>query len=94
MAEEFVASVSADRAVYDQWCAFVVAKRAEELEAIIAEQKLQPDAAPAFIDAAFRDGQLRMIRTAITKTLPPASRFSAGGGHGEAPEGGLTSPSA
>lgn len=32
---------------------------------------------------AFRDGSIPATGTAITKILPPASGFSAGGGHGE-----------
>ena len=32
---------------------------------------------------AFREGAIRTTGTAITKVLPPASRFTADGGHGE-----------
>ena len=32
---------------------------------------------------AFRDGAVQTTGTAITKVLPPATRFSASGGHGE-----------
>jgi type I restriction enzyme, R subunit len=35
------------------------------------------------VETAFRDGQIRTTGTAITKVLPPVSRFSAAGGHGE-----------
>lgn len=83
LVESFVDSVSVNGGVDEQWCAFVAAKRESELEAIIAEQKLRPEATRAFIDAAFRDGRLRTTGTAITKILPPVSRFSVGGGHGE-----------
>ena len=62
---------------------YVDAKREAELEAIITEQKLRPEQTRAFIDEAFRDGQIRTTGTAITKILPPTSRFSAGGGHGD-----------
>ncbi|WP_404473570.1 type I restriction endonuclease subunit R [Microbacterium aerolatum] len=83
LVENFVDSVSLDGAVDEQWRAFVAAKREAELEAIIAEQKLRPEQARAFIDSAFRDGQLRTSGTAITKILPPVSRFAPGGGHGD-----------
>ncbi|TYL51174.1 type I restriction endonuclease subunit R [Agromyces mariniharenae] len=83
LVESFVDSVSVDGSVNDQWRAFVAAKREAELEAIIADLQLRPEQTRAFLDAAFRDGQLRTSGTAITKILPPASRFSAGGGHAE-----------
>ncbi len=35
----------------------------------------------AFVDNAFRDGAIPSTGTAITKILPPASRFSAGNAH-------------
>ncbi|UGS27806.1 type I restriction endonuclease subunit R [Microbacterium resistens] len=81
--EAFVDSVSVDGAVDEEWQAFIAAKREAELAAIIEEENLRPDAARAFVETAFRDGALRTTGTAITKVLPPASRFAAGGGHGE-----------
>ena len=35
------------------------------------------------METAFRDGSIQTTGTAITKVLPPVSRFSAKGGHGE-----------
>lgn len=46
-------------------------------------ENLKPDETRAFVDHAFRDGSIPTTGTAITKILPPASRFSAGGSHGE-----------
>ena len=83
LVEDFVDSVSVTGAVDEQWQAFVAAKREAELDALITDQKLRPDETRAFIEAAFRDGQLRTTGTAITKILPPVSRFAADGGHGE-----------
>ncbi|GAA2182274.1 type I restriction endonuclease subunit R [Brooklawnia cerclae] len=81
--EAFVDAVSVDGAIDEEWQAFVAAKREAELAAIIEEENLRADAARAFVQTAFRDGTLRTTGTAITKVLPPASRFAAGGGHGE-----------
>jgi type I restriction enzyme R subunit len=81
--EAFVDSVSVDGAVDEEWQAFVAAKRESELQAIIEEERLRADATRAFIETAFRDGTLRTTGTAITKVLPPASRFTSDGGHGE-----------
>lgn len=79
--EEFVDSLSATAEVDAAWAAFVAAKRAEELDRIIAEEGLDPTATRAFVDAAFRDGSIQSSGTAITEVLPRVSRFGSDGGH-------------
>lgn len=81
--QDFVDNLSVDGEVDKEWRAFIAGKREAELEAIIAAENLRPDATRSFVETAFRDGQIRTSGTAITKVLPPASRFSADGGHGE-----------
>ncbi len=68
-------------AVDAQWQAFVAAKKVEELERIITEENLNAEAARCFIDNAFRDGGIPATGTAITKILPPVSRFSKRNDH-------------
>jgi len=79
--ESFVDSVTTKTRVDAQWQAFVAAKKTEELERIIAEENLNPEAAREFIGNAFRDGGIPTGGTAITKILPPVSRFSKNSGH-------------
>ncbi|MCB0988827.1 MAG: type I restriction endonuclease subunit R [Microthrixaceae bacterium] len=79
--EAFVDSLSATAEVDQAWAAFVAAKRAEELDRIINEEDLDPDATRLFVDAAFRDGAVQPTGTAITKILPSVSRFGQSGGH-------------
>ncbi|WP_435300291.1 type I restriction endonuclease subunit R [Timonella sp. A28] len=81
--EDFVDSITVDGSVDDEWQAFIAARREAELEAIIAEENLRADNTHTFINTAFRDGVIRTSGTAITKVLPPVSRFSAAGGHSE-----------
>lgn len=81
--EAFVDRVSAQGNVDEEWVAFVLARREEELASIIESENLLPEATRAFIESAFRDGHIHATGTAITKVLPPVSRFSADGGHGE-----------
>ena len=81
LVETFVDSVSADGTVDEQWQAFVAAKREAELESIIIEQKLKPDQTRTYVEAAFRDGQLRTTGSEITRILPPVSRFNREAGH-------------
>lgn len=79
--EQFVDSVNTKAKVDAQWQTFVAAKKTEELECIIAEENLNADAAREFIGNAFRDGGISATGTAITKILPPVSRFAKNNGH-------------
>ena len=79
--EAFVDSLSVDADVDIAWRAFIETRRREELDRIIAEENLVPDATRAYIDGAFRDGAIQQTGTAITRVLPPVSRFSPSGEH-------------
>jgi type I restriction enzyme, R subunit len=81
--EAFVDSLSASADVDLAWQAYVAARRQEELERIIADENLKPEATHAFVETSFRDGALRPSGTAITKILPPVSRFAPDGGHAD-----------
>jgi type I restriction enzyme, R subunit len=81
--EAFVDSVSVGSDIDEEWQAFMAVRRKEELDKIISDENLDPDATRAFMDNAFRDGLVQSSGTAITKILPPTPRFSAGRGHGE-----------
>ena len=80
--EAFVDSLSATADVDDAWGEFVAARRTEELALIVDEEDLDAEATQRFIDSAFRNGALQPTGTAITKILPPVSRFAGDGGHG------------
>lgn len=79
--ERFVDTLNADADVDEAWRTYVEAKRVEELDRIIAEENLRPDETKAFVHNAFRDGAIPSTGTAVTKILPPVSRFSAGNAH-------------
>jgi type I restriction enzyme R subunit len=81
--EAFVDSVSNAGEVDEEWQSFIATRREAELDQIIEGENLKPDETRAFVRAAFRDGGVQSSGTAITKVLPPVSRFAAGGGHGE-----------
>ena len=61
--------------------AYIKTKKQEELERIIAEEKLNPVETEAFVVNAFRDGAIPVTGTAITKILPPVPRFSKDNNH-------------
>jgi len=81
--EAFVDSVSVSGAIDEEWQAFIRGRREAELDALIASEGLRPAETRAFIETAFRDGVIQATGTAITKVLPPVTRFSPDGGHGE-----------
>lgn len=74
--ENFVDSVSVKGEIEAEWRAYVAAQREKELAEIIGTENLKPEETARFVEAAFRDGALRTTGTAITKVLPPVSRFS------------------
>lgn len=79
---DFVDRVSASGEIDEEWRTYVDAKRSAELDAIISEENLRPTETKAFVEHAFRDGAIPSTGTAVTKILPPVSRFAKDGGHG------------
>ncbi|CAN5921500.1 type I restriction endonuclease subunit R [soil metagenome] len=79
--EQFVDSVSVTDKVDSAWLAFITRRRAEELNRIISEESLDAAATQTFMENAFRDGAIPTAGTAITRILPPVSRFSADHAH-------------
>ena len=77
----FVDSVSINGDTVEEWRAFVDAHRTQDLERIIAEEGLKAAETRAFVANAFRDGSVPTTGTAITRILPPVSRFSPAAGH-------------
>ncbi|MFA7314505.1 MAG: type I restriction endonuclease subunit R [Candidatus Magasanikbacteria bacterium] len=76
---QFITSLDIHSVVDDDWQKFVDKKKIEELEKIIANENLDYDATYTFVKNAFRDGSVATTGTAITKVLPPVSRFSPTG---------------
>lgn len=79
--QQFVDSLSTTSDVDVEWREFVSARRDYELEKIIEEEGLDSEATRTFIEAAFRDGGIQPTGTAVTKILPPVSRFAVSGAH-------------
>ncbi len=76
---QFISTLDVHSVVDDDWQKFMDRKKVEELDQIITTESLDHDATYAFIKNAFRDGSVATTGTAITKVLPPMSRFSPGG---------------
>lgn len=74
--EQFISTINADSSVDDDWQSFVNSKKIEELDKIITEENLDKDETYKFIENAFRDGNVQTSGTAISRIMPPVSRFN------------------
>ncbi len=74
--EQFVASLTPEASVDDDWQKFVSEKQKEELHRIIADENLNKEETEKFVKNAFRDGFIPETGTAITKLLPPLNPFA------------------
>lgn len=77
--EQFIASLNPSTEVDKDWHRFIEEKKLEELNRIIEDENLNKDETYKYISNAFRDGYVQETGTAITKVLPPVSRFSKTG---------------
>ena len=74
----FISTVNAATDVDRDWQSYVQQQKQQELEQIIAKEKLKPAEAQRFVANAFRDGALKTTGTDIDQILPPVSRFGVG----------------
>ncbi|MDF1496903.1 MAG: type I restriction endonuclease subunit R [Patescibacteria group bacterium] len=76
---QFITTLDVHSVVDEDWREFVEAKKIEELEQIIEAEDLDRVATYKFVQNAFRDGGVVATGTAISKVIPPVSRFSPTG---------------
>ena len=74
----FIETVNASTVVDRDWRIYVEKQKEQDLDQIIAEEKLKPDEARHFIDNSFRDGTLKTTGTDFDRIMPPVSRFGGG----------------
>jgi len=79
--EKFVDNISVKSSIDVQWHAFINSEKSKELQAIIAEENLKPEATRDFVANAFRHGNVPTTGMAITAVLPPVTRFSLNNEH-------------
>ncbi len=77
--DQFINSLTPTTNLDDDWRIFVDAKKLEELDKIINEENLDKEETYKFVTNAFRNGYLQSTGTALTKVLPPVSRFNPSG---------------
>lgn len=77
--ENFIATINTSTDVNADWQKFVKKQRQEDMEQLIAEEKLKTAETEKFMENSFRDGVLKTTGTDIDKLMPPVSRFGGGG---------------
>ena len=84
--ERFYADLPKGRDVAEAWRDFVLEQKEAELAEIVAEEKLNEQAARHFVERAFQEGELPRHGTSITTVLPPMRRFGRDSDHAEKKE--------
>jgi len=73
--EDFIAQLTPESNVNDEWHTFVQRQQREQLERIIAEENLNHDETIHFMQRAFEEGQVAEEGTDVVKILPPMPLF-------------------
>ena len=73
--ENFIAGVNEMEDVMAEWHGYVRREREKELTAIIESENLKEAETRAFMQNAFRDGEIKTVGTDIDRIMPPTSRF-------------------
>lgn len=76
--EAFIETVNGADNLFEKWRDYVLKKREEDLQKIIAEERLKAEETRKFLDNAFRDGEVKTFGTDIAGIMPPVSRFGGG----------------
>ena len=76
--EAFIAGINDVEDVVSEWNDYVAEQREKDLEQIIKEERLKPEETRKFLDATFRDGEVKTVGTDIDKIMPAMSRFGGG----------------
>lgn len=74
--EQFVSSLNASADVDTSWRSFISEKKMIELEQIIVDENLDIPATHLYLEQAFKEGQLQIAGTALTRLMPARNMFS------------------
>jgi type I restriction enzyme R subunit len=74
--ELFVSSLNSSTDVDSSWRSFISEKKMAELEQIIQDENLDIPTTHLYLEQAFKEGQLQVAGTALTKLMPARNMFS------------------
>ena len=73
--QAFLDSINVNTDVDRDWESFVLEQKDADLDKIIKEEKLRPEATRKYIEESFESGTLKTSGTAVDAIMPPVSRF-------------------
>ena len=76
--QAFLDSINVNTDVDQDWETFVLEQKDADLDQIIKEERLRPEATRKYIDESFETGTLKTSGTAVDAIMPPVSRFGGG----------------
>lgn len=79
----FIDKMTPTTQVAQAWPPFIHAEEVKELEQIITVESLDPEKTRKLVNEAYQRGNIPETGTAVSKLLPPASRFTKGGNRQE-----------
>ncbi len=77
--EQFIANLTPQSDVDDDWNSYIRSRMKEQLDEIIAEENLKDNETRDFVEHAFRNGYIQENGTELAGILPPMSRFTPSG---------------
>lgn len=77
--ENFINNLTPNDEITEAWQRYAKQRRKEELDKIIADEKLKPAETLEYVKMCFEEGEVKESGTDITKILPPMPLFSKGG---------------
>ena len=76
--QAFLDCINVNTDVDRDWETFVLEQKDADLDQIIKEERLRPEATRKYIDESFETGTLKTSGTAVDAIMPPVSRFGGG----------------
>jgi len=77
---DFIASLTVDSTITDEWKTYIENKKEKELNEIIEEEKLKPEETKYFMKEAFKNGEIKEKGMDVVKVLPSITMFGVGRG--------------
>ena len=77
--KDFIEKHTPENDVHDQWHEFVRQSQQQQIDEIIASEKLKRDKTLNFISQCFREGEVIENGTAVAEILPPMGLFGGAG---------------
>ncbi len=73
---QFIQSINNNSSIEKDWKVFISEKKDSELQSLIQEENLNPEATRDYLSKSLAEGELKVTGTSIVSLLPPKDMFS------------------